>query len=105
VIQNNALEPPYSPVDSWLPSIAARSLSTLIRGQTAGDLLTVYYEAEASNSAFRMIFVPSDFQAASAADFDQEYMRGLFMAAYEDALDGITWHNRPPGIIAPAEDE
>jgi predicted acylesterase/phospholipase RssA len=105
VIQNNALEPPYSPVDSWLPSIAARSLSTLIRGQTAGDLLTVYYEAETSNSAFRMIYVPSEFQAASAADFDQEYMRGLFTAAYEDALDGITWHNRPPGIIAPAEDE
>ena len=105
VIQNNALEPPYSPVESWLPSIAARSLSTLIRGQTTGDLLAVYYEAEASNSAFRMTSVPSEFQAASAADFDQEYMRGLFLAAYEDALDGIAWQVSPPGVIGPLEDE
>jgi predicted patatin/cPLA2 family phospholipase len=105
VIQNNALEPPYDPVESWLPSIAARSLSALIRGQSDGDLLTLYFDAEASNSRFRMVSVPRDLGGAAATDFDQAYMRGLFLAAYEDALDGIDWQVRPPSIITEQEDE
>lgn len=98
VIQNNSLAPPYSPVESRLQSIATRSLSTLIRGQSEGDLERIYHAAEISGSEFRLTFVPPSFIAASTTSFDRDYMRALFQYAYEDALDGIDWLEEPPGL-------
>ena len=98
VIQNNTLTPAYQPVEAWLPAIATRSLSTLIRGQSAGDLTSIYLSAQELGAAFRLIFVPPEFSAASTAEFDSVYMTRLFETAEADALDGIDWLDRPPSL-------
>jgi predicted acylesterase/phospholipase RssA len=99
VIQNNSLVPAYKPVEPWLPAIAARSLSTLIRGQSDGDLLRIALAAQEAEADFRLVFVPPEFAAPSTTDFDTEYMAALFEAAYRDALDGIDWMDTPPSLI------
>ncbi|TVQ55558.1 MAG: hypothetical protein EA355_09475 [Rhodobacteraceae bacterium] len=98
VIQNNALATPFEPVPSRLMAIATRSLSTLIRGQTNGDLTAIYLVAQALGADFRLAFVPPGFYA-SATGFDPAYMRALFERAREDALDGVPWLEQPPGML------
>ncbi len=99
VIQNNSLFPAYEPVASRLPAIASRSLSTLIRGQSDGDLLRIALAAEEIGADFRLVFVPPGFASPSATDFDTAYMTALFAHAYADALDGIDWLQTAPGLV------
>jgi predicted acylesterase/phospholipase RssA len=99
VVQNNGLLPGFEAVAPSLPAIGLRSFSTLIRGQSNGDLIGIYFAAQRAGASFNLIFVPPGFTPASAASFDPVYMRSLFDAAYADALDGIDWLNRPPSLI------
>ena len=98
VIQNNQLLPPYVPVTSSLRDIAGRSLSTLIRGQTEGDLTRIYLSARDVGYGFRLIFVPPGEQPSGTTDFDQGYMRRLFETAESIGQGEIPWFTVPPGI-------
>lgn len=99
VIQNNQLLPPYQPVESSLRQIASRSLSTLIRGQTAGDLTRIYLAGREAGYDFRLIFVPPSDEAPGTTDFDIAYMRRLFDLAYEIGRGDIPWLDTPPDLI------
>lgn len=99
VIQNNALAPAYAPVRERLTAIASRSLSTLIRNQTDGDLARIYLAAQALDAEFRLAFVPERFQPASTAAFDRAYMTALFEAAEQMAKDGDEWLSAPPAVL------
>jgi predicted acylesterase/phospholipase RssA len=100
VIENNPLRPTYRPVEDGVLSIASRSLSTLIRSQTAADLAVIHAETAAAGAAFRLAFVPPGFDAEAAAVFDSAYMRRLFDAARADARDGVDWLEEPPaGLV------
>jgi hypothetical protein len=97
-VQNNQLLPPYVPVSSRLRDIASRSLSTLIRGQTEGDLTRIYLSARDAGYDFRLIFVPPGEQPIGTTDFDQAYMRQLFDTAERIGQGEIPWFSVPPGI-------
>lgn len=97
VIQNNALQPRFRAVERSISGIAARSVSTLIRAQSKGDLVRIYHAAKAAEADFRLIFVPPDFSHASAADFDPDYMAALFEAARRQTQSGILWSTELPG--------
>lgn len=98
VIQNNQLLPPHQPVASSLRDIASRSLSTLIRGQTEGDLTRIYLSARDIGYDFRLIFVPPGEGPAGFTDFDPKYMRDLFERAERIGRGPIPWLAVPPGI-------
>jgi len=98
VIQNNTLAPDYQPVERTIPGIAARTVSTLIRAQSAGDLTQIWLAAERSGASFHLAFVPPGLGAASATDFDPATMRRLYDAAFAAARDGVDWLSAPPGI-------
>ncbi len=104
VIQNSPLAPAFKPVEPSLLAIATRSLSTLIRSQSAGDLAAIKAAADASGSAFKLVFVPPGFEATSTVAFDTAYMRSVYEAAYADALNGIDWMDQPPGLVILDED-
>lgn len=99
VIQNNTLAPTYAPVDRSLPSIASRTVSTLIRAQSAGDLTHIWLTAREIGAEFHLAFVPAGYGAASAADFDPEIMTRLYEVAYASARDGMDWLSEPPGVV------
>jgi predicted acylesterase/phospholipase RssA len=99
VIQNNALTPPYDPVERSLPGIAGRTVSTLIRAQSAGDLTRIWLAAERAGADFHLAFVPPGLGAASATDFDPETMRRLYEAAFDAARNGMDWLRDPPDLV------
>jgi predicted acylesterase/phospholipase RssA len=98
VIQNNVLVPAYEPVERSLSGIASRSVSTLIRAQSEGDLTHIYLAAQRAGAEFYLAFVPQEFAGGSAASFDPEYMTALYEASRADARDGISWQRVPPGV-------
>jgi predicted acylesterase/phospholipase RssA len=99
VIQNNQLFPAFTPVETRLPSIATRSLSTLIRAQSAADIGAIYGVTKAVGGQFRLAFVPPGFDAASATAFDREYMSTLFAHAERLGREGVPWLDRPPALL------
>jgi predicted acylesterase/phospholipase RssA len=103
VIQNNQLLPPFQPVEPRLTSIATRSLSTLIRGQTEGDLARIYRAANNIGYDFRLVFVPSNPAAPGTTDFDPAYMTSLFETAFTIGSGDIPWLSQPPGVLSRSE--
>ncbi len=99
VIQNNTLAPPYQPVERTIPGIAARTVSTLIRAQSAGDLTQIWLAADRAGAEFNVAFVPPGLGAASATEFDPETMGRLYDAAFAAARDGVAWLRTPPGAV------
>ncbi len=99
LIQNNTLTPDLPPVESDLASIAARSLSTLIRSQSVGDIEAIHRAAMTTGSEFRLVFVPAEMDIPGATSFDREAMRRLFTFARDDAADGLDWLSGPPGLV------
>ena len=98
VIQNNRLFPDFEPVRRSLPAIVSRSLSTLIRDQSRGDLLDLYLSTQQLGGDFHLTFVPGDIAAGSTVSFDTEYMTQLFELARQQALDGVDWFDVPPSL-------
>ena len=103
VIQNNQLLPPYQPVRSRLRDIASRSLSTMIRGQTEGDLTRIYLAGREVGYGFKLIFVPPSDDVPGTTDFDIAYMRRLFDTAYEIGRGEIPWLDVPPDLMGRPE--
>jgi predicted acylesterase/phospholipase RssA len=99
VIMNVALVPPYQPVEDRLLAIVGRSLSTLIRAHSDGDLIRIYLAAGAAGADFRLTFLPPGFQAPPGSPFDRAYMTRLFETAYEEGRRGVTWLTEPPAIV------
>jgi hypothetical protein len=100
LIQNNGLLPAYEPVEEALRPIVSRSLSTLIRVQSDGDLERIWRAAQAIGADYRLAFVPPDFVAPPTSAFDGIYMNALFEASRSAAADGISWLTEPPDRIA-----
>mgnify|MGYP005849469355 CR=1 FL=1 len=103
VIQNNALAPPFEPAPTRLTAILGRSVSTLIRAQTEGDLRRIYDQAYEVGGSFNLAFVPAGFGTASAAAFDRQYMTALFERARELGRGEKRWLRAPPGVIGRSE--
>jgi predicted acylesterase/phospholipase RssA len=99
VIVNFALVPAYEPVADRLVPIVTRSLSTLIRAQSGGDLLRIHREAEAAGAAFRLTFLPPDFRAPQASAFDRAYMTALFETGAQAGEGGVDWLEKPPELL------
>ena len=99
VVVNFALVPPYEPVEDRLVPIVRRSLSTLIRAQSDGDLVRIHREAEAAGAEFRLDFLPSDFSAPQASAFDRAYMTALFEVGAAAGRAGVDWLEKPPAVL------
>lgn len=91
MIRNAKLLPEYAPPTLALIDIAQRSVSTLIKSQTLGNLLTAEGVAERDRFNFHLAFVPDAFAGRSVELFDQPYMRALYQLGYEQARDGYPW--------------
>ncbi len=97
VLINDKLTAPPKVVEATIFSIADRSLSTLIRQQTEGDLLKLYLAAKKNRIAFNMAEIPYHFEAEYEEAFDKDYMNKLYQLGYETAIKGYQWRTTPPG--------
>lgn len=101
VIRNARLSPQWEAVKPRLARIAVRSVSTLIKTQGLGDLFRIYLGAKRDKIDFSLAYIPADFSAKRASQFDPVYMRKLFDFAYALAKEGYPWVAEPPGFAPP----
>jgi len=92
VIRNSRIEPSYRPVRAWLPDIAARSVSSLIRTQGIGDAYRIAATTKRDGVALKMTWIPMDAPTdPGRAFFDPVYMSALFEFGHRRVVDGEAW--------------
>lgn len=97
VIRNGRIDPQWEPVNDNVVSITQRSLSTLIKNQSIGDLYRIYSVAKQDGIDFNLASIPADFIVRPNEPFDQKYMTALFSRGYE--MGGhYLWVKSPPGL-------
>jgi hypothetical protein len=98
VIRNGRIDPQWESVGDNVVSITQRSLSTLIKNQSIGDLYRIYSIANANGIQFNLASVPSNFNFQTDVLFDQKYMTALFDRGYEMGSHGYPWVKGLPGL-------
>lgn len=100
VIRNGRLDPQWESVNADVLSITQRSISTLIKNQSIGDLYRIYAIAKQSHVEFSLASIPADFNVKPDGPFDRQYMSALFERGYQMARNGYPWAKSPPGLQA-----
>ena len=99
VIKNGKLNPEYEAVQANTLSISARSLFTITKSQSIGDINRIYSMAERDGAEFRLAAIPADFNVKPTEIFDPVYMKQLYEVGYQMGRVGNTWMRRPPEDI------
>ena len=98
IIRNSKLQAEYEGVEPWLPKIAGRSVSSLIRTQGIGDMYRMYIGAKRDGLDYNLAYIPDSFQEPLKEAFDPSYMNALYKLGYRMAEDGYPWAKAPPGM-------
>jgi predicted acylesterase/phospholipase RssA len=100
VIRNGRIDPQFKPVSPNVLSVTRRSLSTLIKNQSIGDLYRIYSMAQQGGVDFNLASIPTDFDQQTDEPFDQKYMSALFDRGYDTGRRGYPWLKSLPGLQA-----
>ncbi len=95
VIRNGRLAPEWKPVEASTYAIALRSVSTLIKNQSIGDLYKLHDQARRDRIEYRLARIPDDVKDTSREFFDPVYMRALFEVGYRLGREGYPWLTSP----------
>jgi predicted acylesterase/phospholipase RssA len=98
VIRNGKISPEWEAVEPGIFSISRRSVFTLIKNQSIGDLYRIYATAQIDGTDFNLAAIPSEFSARWAEPFEQKYMQALYDEGYRLGFDGYSWMKAPPGL-------
>jgi len=96
VIINGTFAPQAEKTETKTLAIAARSISTLIKNQSIGDVYKMYAQSQRDGVDFNLVSIPSDFTEKSKSEFDQAYMRKLYDRGYQMGQVASTWEKEPP---------
>ena len=98
VLRNSRSSPSWDPVEEKTLKIARRSISTLIKSSTTGDLYRLYTFTSLNDIGFRVIDVPETFNKKPKELFDPAYMSELYDLGYNMGIEGVNWDTKPPGL-------
>ena len=98
VIRNSRSAPAWESVKNKALSIARRSIDTLGKNSTTGDLHKLYTFTQINGAGYRITSVPSSFNEPEKELFDPVYQRKLYQVGYDIGLNGIEWETTPPGL-------
>ena len=97
VVRNGYLDPAWQTMKRKIMPIAGRTINSLIRTQSIGDIYRLYVTSQRDGLDFHFTFIPESF-----AEDDQRsgigYMKQLYQFAYESAKSGYPWQLAPPGF-------
>ncbi|MDQ2082750.1 patatin-like phospholipase family protein [Xanthobacteraceae bacterium Astr-EGSB] len=99
IIRNGKVNPEWEAVGSGLFSISGRSIFTLIKNQSIGDLYRIYAMTQADGTDFNLAAIPSRFSLRWAEPFEPSYMQALYDEGYRAGLQGYPWIKAPPGLL------
>ena len=102
VIRNGEFYPRWQGSELSLPYITSRSLSTLIKYQSRGDIMRIYEQSQQINMQFKLAYMNSDFNLRSDGGdpFNSVYMKALYDVGYERFRQGELWEPKPPQFNA-----
>ena len=100
VIRNARFTPEPDAVERRLPTIAKRTISSMIQAMGRSDLYQIYAISRARGSDFHYTEVPPDFVWNADEEFDGAEMRRLFQIGVDAGRRGDAWRRRPPGLFA-----
>ena len=95
VIRNGYLQAKWNPIKFNVPSIAERSVETMINSQAFGDVIRLYTVSKMKGHDFNLANIPAEFDPEAKEMFDREHMRKLFDLGYEKAKVGYPWSKAP----------
>ena len=98
IIVNSHVNPEWKKVKASTVDIAGRSIATLIKQQTIGDILKLYGFAVKNKIEFRLVTVPDEFNEERKEAFDRAYMTKLFKTGRAIGQSEIKWRRRPVGL-------
>jgi len=96
VVKNGKLAPEYEAVQANTLAISARSLFTVTKSQSIGDINRIYATAERDDAEFRLAAIPASFAVKATEVFDPAYMKELYQVGYEMGRTGDPWMMTPP---------
>lgn len=99
VVRNGKLAPVYEAVKPNTLAISARSLFTVTKNQSVGDINQIYAMTERDGAEFRLASIPASFTAQSTQPFDPVYMKALFEVGYRLGQQGSGWERTPPDAV------
>lgn len=102
VIRNAKMDPEYDPIRAYLPEIAGRSVSTLIKSQGRGDVLRLYNHSRSYDFEFNLASIPPTFTEKLNEPFETRYMNKLYAFGYGLGKAGYHWEKLPPGVLTPS---
>jgi len=103
IVRNSKITPEAQTVDYGLVDIAGRSISTLLKSQGIGDLLSAYAAARIRGADFYATWIGDDFVHDHPDPFDPGYMRALFDYGYNLMKSGNAWARKPPVLMSASE--
>lgn len=95
ILVNSSLDPKWEPTEATAIDIASRSIETLIKQQTIGDVRKLYDFSKKNKLDFNVITIPSDFNVKSKEAFDKAYMTALFAYGERLGQQKIPWRKKP----------
>jgi len=101
IIRNGQLSPNWRPVEPRLAPIFERSISSLVRTHSIGDLYRIYLGVQRDGVEYYLADIPASFKEQPDEEFDTEYMSALFNLGYRMAKTGYPWKSAPPGFESP----
>jgi len=99
VIRNGKIVPEWQAVPESSFAIGQRSLASVLKNQTIGDLIRMHDKARAEGIDYNLAVIPGDFKAPRPKPFDRSYMMPLYERGYQLARKGYAWIKAPPGVI------
>ncbi|WP_246756008.1 patatin-like phospholipase family protein [Bradyrhizobium neotropicale] len=100
IIRNGKISPEWEAVEAGIFSISRRSISTLIKNQSIGDLYRIYARAQIDGTDFNLAAIPSKFSVTREESFEQTYMQTLYDEGYRSGFQGYRWMKAPPGLAS-----
>lgn len=91
LIHNKRLEPRFEAQSTRLTSMAGRTLSTLIRSQSYGDIAFIIALAKRDGLRVNGLAVPKRFNERPTQAFDPVYMKKLYALGVEDGRRAKSW--------------
>jgi hypothetical protein len=100
IVKNGKLTPEYEAVASNTLAISARSVFTLTKSQSIGDINRIYAMTQRDGAEFRLASIPASFNVPSRQIFDPAYMKALFAEGYRLGQEDEPWTTTPPEASA-----
>jgi predicted acylesterase/phospholipase RssA len=98
IVKNGKLSPEFEAVQPTAINIAARSITTLTKSQSYGDIYRIWRTAVESDADFNVAAIPAGFAVKAKQAFDPEYQRALYQVGFKMGRGGVDWAKLPPEV-------